>query len=48
MTFQLRTDKNPFHTIYIGMNPLRKDAATRTKEDIDRRFLHISISFEVS
>ena len=37
MTFHLQTDKNPFqfHIIYIGMNPLKKDAATRTKEEIE-------------
>ena len=29
MTFKLQTDKNPFqfHIIYIGMNPLKRDAA---------------------
>ena len=37
MTFQLQIDKNSFqfHIIYIGMNPLRLDASTRTKDDID-------------
>jgi len=37
MTFQLQIDKNSFqfHIIYIGMNPLRQDASTRTKEDIE-------------
>jgi hypothetical protein len=37
MTFQLQIDKNSFqfHIIYIGMNPLKKDAATRTKEEIE-------------
>src|SRR3984957_11823879 len=37
MTSQLQIDKNSFqfHIIYIGMNPLKKDAATRTKEDIE-------------
>jgi hypothetical protein len=37
MTFQLQIDKNSFqfHIIYIGMNPLKNDAATRTKEDIE-------------
>ena len=36
MTSQLQIDKNSFqfHIIYIGMNPLKKDAATRTKEDM--------------
>jgi hypothetical protein len=31
MKFQLQTDKNlfQFHIIYLGMNLLRKDAATR-------------------
>jgi hypothetical protein len=34
MTFRLRIDKKlfRFHIIYIGMNPLRQDASTRTKE----------------
>jgi hypothetical protein len=33
MRFQLQTDKNPFqfHIIYVGMNPLKKDAATGTR-----------------
>jgi len=37
MTFQLQTDKNPFqfHIIHIGMNALEKEAATRTKEEIE-------------
>ena|SRR6267143_1524476 len=37
MTLQLQTDKNlfQFHIIYLGMNPLRQDASTRTKEDIE-------------
>ena len=36
MTFQLQIDNNPFqfHIIYIGMNALKHDAATRAKEDI--------------
>jgi hypothetical protein len=36
MTFQLQIDKNPFefHIAYIGMNPLRQDGSTRTKDDI--------------
>jgi hypothetical protein len=36
VTFQLQIDKNSFqfHILYIGMNPLEKDASTRTKEDI--------------
>jgi hypothetical protein len=36
VTFQLQTDKNSFqfHILYMGINPLKKDASTRTKEDI--------------
>jgi hypothetical protein len=39
MTFQLQIDKNSFqfHTICIGMNPLKHDAATRTKEECPYR-----------
>ena len=48
MTFQLHTDKNPFqfHIIYVGMNPLKKDASTRTKEDIDTiRHLYVDLDY---
>jgi hypothetical protein len=34
MTFQLQIDKNSFqfHIIYMGMNPLKKDAATAPRK----------------
>ena len=37
MTFHLKTDRKSFqfHIIYIGMSPLKKNAATRTKEEIE-------------
>jgi hypothetical protein len=46
MRFQLQIDKNSFqfHTICIGMNPLKHDAATRTKEDLESiRNVHIDL-----
>ena len=44
MTFQLQIDKNSFqsHILYIGMNPLKKDASTRTKEDMSPSSVSIS------
>jgi hypothetical protein len=48
MTFQLQIDKNSFqfHIICIGMNPLKHDAATRTKEDIESiRHLYIDLDY---
>jgi hypothetical protein len=37
MTFQLQIDKNSFQfqITYIGMNPLRQDTSTRTKENLE-------------
>lgn len=36
MTFQLQIDENSFQfqIIYIGMNPLKAEAATRTKKEV--------------
>lgn len=36
MTFQLQTDKNPFPfpIIFIGMNPIKAGAQSRTKNNI--------------
>ena len=36
MTCQLQIDKNSFqfHIIYIGMNPLKAEAATRTSKEV--------------
>jgi hypothetical protein len=33
MTFQLQTDKNPFqfHIMFVGMNPLKDGAGSRSK-----------------
>jgi hypothetical protein len=48
MTFQLQIDKNSFqfHIIYIGMNPLKHDASTRTKEEIESiRHVYIDLDY---
>ena len=49
MTFHLQTDKEPFrfHIICIGMNPLKPDAVTRSKEEIDA-IRHVYIDLDNS
>src|ERR1700722_19971585 len=46
MTFQLQIDKTSFqfHTIYVGMNPIKEGAFSRTKEDIkDIRHVYLDL-----
>lgn len=47
MTFHLQTDKKPFrfHIIFIGMNPVRQGAWTRTKEQI-REIRHVYLDLD--
>jgi hypothetical protein len=48
MTFQLQNDKNSFqfHIICIGMNPLKHDAPTRTKNEIEAiRHVYIDLYY---
>ena len=48
MTFQLQNDKNSFkfHIIYVGMNPLKHDAPTPTKNEIAAiRHVYIDLDY---
>lgn len=49
MTLQLQIDKNSFHfhIIYIGMNPLKAQAATRTKKEVHLiRRVYIDLDYD--
>ncbi len=47
MTYQLRTDNNPFqfHIMFIGMNPLKDGAGSRTKDNI-REVRHVYLDLD--
>jgi hypothetical protein len=47
MTFQLQIDKNSFqfHIIFIGMNPLKDGATSRTKDNI-KEVRHVCLDLD--